>query len=110
MSQIRPLLRKRPKAASRWQRWAALPLALAGILLLAQLWLSHRHTSPTAETVTNVQMSTTAPLQFDFYTKLPKMAVDSPTQPPADNSAHLKNSPAATRNSHQEFKERNTPQ
>ena len=110
MSQVRAPLRKRPKAASRWQRWAALPLALAGILLLAQLWLSHHHTPPAAETVTNVQMTTAAPLQFDFYTKLPKMAVDSPAQPPADASAHLKNSPAATSRSHQEFKERNTPQ
>jgi hypothetical protein len=97
MRQVRAPLRKHPKAAFGWKRWAALPLALAGILLLTQLWLSHHHTPPPAA---DVQVSAVVPLQFDFYTKLPKMAVDSPAPPPADDSAHLKNSPAAFRSSH----------
>jgi hypothetical protein len=88
MTQVRAAIRKRPKAASRWKRWMALPLALAGILLLAQLWLSHHHTPPVADTVTNDPLNTAVPLQFDFYTKLPKMAVDSPAPPPAE--AHPK--------------------
>ena len=84
MTQIRAAIQKRPKAASRWKRWMALPMALAGILLLTQLLLSHHHTSPAADTVTNNQPGKAVPLQFDFYTKLPKMAVDSPAPPPAD--------------------------
>ncbi len=80
MTQVRAALRKRPKAAFNWKRWAALPLALAGILILTHLWVSHHPTSP----ATDVQASTAVPFQFDFYTKLPGMAVDSPAPPPAD--------------------------
>jgi hypothetical protein len=85
MTQVRAALRKRPKAAFGWKHWAALPLALAGILLLTHLWLSHHRTSPAMD----VQVSTTVPFQFDFYTKLPRMAVDPPApSPPTDVHAH----------------------
>ncbi len=100
MTQFRSAIRKRPKAAFGWKRWAALPLALAGILLLTQLWLSHHHTPPAADTVTNNPLSTVVPLQFDFYTKLPKMAVDSPAPPPEGCSRSSKCSQPAIKTSH----------
>ena len=84
---------KTPKSSVWLATLGGIAAGSGGNIITGATVVIHHHTPPQAA---DVLMSAAVPLQFDFYTKLPKMAVDSPAPPPADVSAHLKNSPTAS--------------
>ena len=87
-------LRQPSQTSRRWVRPLALVLILIAIFLLVRALLPHHlpQTTPNNPAAVNP-----APVQFDFYTVLPKMAVSSaPTPPPKEISPSAKTSPMLT--------------
>lgn len=91
-------IRQQSRRASAWPRWLALILFLLAIFLLTRVVLHHWHKNPATQITEPVQPASppSQPVQFDFYTVLPKMAVSSPTPPPTDSPAFPKAKTAVT--------------
>lgn len=84
MTKLSASYRKPQRVSRRWPRWSALMLLLIALFLVAKLIWQHL-SSESLLLISPENNSATAavPVQFDFYTVLPKMAVVAPAQSPA---------------------------